>query len=75
MSSLEHKIAKAKLKSIDTIQEFEEYINQFTFSDIEKDILRKIYAQGKSYMRIAEELDYSYNSVKLKHAQCLKKIK
>lgn len=75
MSSVEHKKAKAKLKSIPTTQEFEDYISLFTFSDIEKDILRKVYIQGKSYARIAEELDYSTDTIKLKHSQCLKKIK
>lgn len=75
MSSIEHKIAKAKLKDIATTQEFEDYISLFTFSDLEKDILRKVYIQGKSYIRIAEELDYSAATIKLKHAQCLKKIK
>lgn len=75
MSSLEHKKAKAKLKSIAKRDEFEQFINQFTFSEIEKDILRKVYIEGKSYMRVGEELDYSPETIKLKHGQMLRKIK
>lgn len=75
MSSIEHKKAKEKLKSIATVTEFNDFIDLYTLSEMDKEILRRRYINNESYQRIGEALDYSVDTIKLKHSKILKKIK
>lgn len=45
-----------------------------TFKGIESQILKKKYVDGKSLETIAEELNYSYGHIKVKHAELKRRL-
>lgn len=45
-----------------------------TFKGIESQILKKKYVDGKTLEAIAEELNYSYGHIKLKHAELKRRL-
>lgn len=65
---------RRKLKSIDTIQEFEDILNNVMLSEEDKKILVLHYKEQKNMQYIADELGLSEITVIKKHKNILKRV-
>ena len=55
-------------------QDFEKLIDECMLSDVEADIMRRIYIKNQSFVFIADSLGYSESGIKYKHKLILKRI-
>lgn len=69
----DHYTAKKHLQDLRK-SEFEAFIDEFLFSDAEKEILRKIYVEKLPLWKVGERCGYSESSVKKIHAKLLRQI-
>lgn len=70
----EHIKTRHKVKDIDTPTDFESILSSVILSDVDKQIMRMHYLNGKSLMDIAGRLGYSESAVKKRHKKALRKI-
>ncbi len=70
----EKKEIRDRIKNMTTVAEFEDLINKILISDEEKEILRMMYKEKKTYAYIADMLGLSVSAVKKKHSNLLMKI-
>ena len=65
---------RRKLKEIPRVSTFENLLENAMLDDIDKQILKMHYLQGKDLSYIADELGYSESGIKKRHAKALNKI-
>ena len=65
---------RRKLKEIPRVSTFENLLENAMLDDIDKQILKMYYLQGKDLSYIADELGYSESGIKKRHAKALNKI-
>ena len=68
------KRTRKKLKEIPRVSTFESLLESTTLDDIDKQILKMHYLQGKDLSYIADELGYLESGIKKRHAKALNKI-
>lgn len=70
----EHIETRRKLKSIYSIQSFEDLLESCILTEEDKTILRLHYLKNKDFRFIADELGYSESTIKRHHKKILSKL-
>lgn len=70
----EHIKTRQKLKSIYSIQSFEDLLESCVLTETDKTILRLHYLKGKDFRFIADELGYAESTIKRHHKKILSKL-
>lgn len=68
-----HITTKRRIKDMRR-REFEELLTECMLSDVEADIMRRIYIEKQTFAYIGDILGYSESGIKYKHQQILNKI-
>lgn len=68
------KETKHKLKEIGLIEDFESILNRTVLTDDEREIIWKVYKEGKTLDLVADEIGISKSTAVRKHRKALHKI-
>lgn len=68
------KVVKDRVRCIKNVRLFEDLLCRLMVSDEDKEILRMIYKEHKSFSYIADTLGYSEGTIKRRHRYSLKLI-
>lgn len=68
------KETKHKLKEIGLIEDFESILNRTVLTDDEREIIWKVYKEGKTLDLVADEIGISKSTAARKHRKALHKI-
>lgn len=68
------KVVKDRVRCIKNVRLFEDLLCRLMVSDEDKEILRMIYKERKSFSYIADTLGYSEGTIKRRHRHSLKLI-
>lgn len=72
--STKHIDVRRKIKSIPSIESFDQLLEVSTLSDEDKEILRLHYLKDKDFRYIGDMLGYSESTIKYRHRKALKKL-
>lgn len=72
--SSEHIETRHRIQGICSIKSFEDLLSASTLSEIEKNLLRLHYLEGKDFRFIGDELGFAESTIKKKHRKILSKL-
>ena len=70
----EHISVRRRIKSIPSVETFDQLLETSTLSDEDKEILRLHYLKEKDFRYIGDMLGYSESTIKYRHKKALKKL-
>lgn len=70
----EHIEIRKRLRGITSVAEFERLLNSRMITDIDKEILKMHYIEGKTLSYIGDMLGYSESYVKKRHRYILRRL-
>lgn len=74
MNHSEHIETRRKLRSIYSVNTFEQLIESCVLTDEDKSILRLHYLKGKDFRFIGDELGFSERTIRRRHQKILSKL-
>lgn len=72
--SSKHIQTRHKIQEIPDIKSFNGLLNNSTLSDIDKQMLKMHYLQGKDFRYIGDTLGFSESTIKKRHKKALQKL-